>query len=326
MKKSLALILVAVLLLGTMSAAAEEAAYTIGICQLSQHAALDDATRGFKDAVSEVLGDRVVFDEQNASGESPACSIIINNFVAKNVDLILANATPALQAAANGAYEIPILGTSVTEYGAALDLWDFGGVVGYNVSGTSDLAPLDEQAAMLMQLFPEAQDVGLLYCSSEPNSDYQIKVVGELLTAAGLNVQKFPFMDTSDMAAVCHAACAFSDVIYVPTDNTVASSAGIVDGICRPLGVPVVGGDEGICAGCGVATLCINYYDLGYITGKMALRILLEGEDITAMPIEYAPVFKRLYNPEICKELGVTIPEEYVAIGEGDIAGGFRGE
>jgi len=315
MKKAFALILAVMMVLGMGSAAAQEETFTIGICQFSEHAALEESTRGFKDAITAVLGDKVVFDEQDAAGEISLCSTIVNNFVVKGVDLILANSTPALQTAAMGTYEIPILATSITEYAAALDIMDFNGVVGYNVSGTSDLAPLDEQAEMLIQLFPEAKNIGLFYCSSEPNSDYQVKVISKLLTNAGLTVKEFPFMDTSDIAAVCYAACEFSDVIYVPTDNTVASSAAIVDGVCRPMGVPVIGGDEGICSACGVATLCISYYELGYTTGKMALRILMGGEDITTMPIEYAPVFMRLYNPEICTELGIEIPGGYVPVG-----------
>lgn len=316
MKRTLTLAVALMMLMSTfLGCQAEEKTYTVGICQLVQHEALDAATQGFKDALTEALGDRVVFDEQNASGDSNTCSTIVNSFVSKNVDLILANATPALQAAAAGTYEIPILGTAVTEYGVALDIEDFSGVVGYNVSGTSDLAPLSEQAAMLKELFPDAQKVGLLYCSSEPNSIYQVKVVTEELEKLGITCQSFAFSDSNDLAAVCTAACEFSDVIYVPTDNTAASSAGIIDGICRPAGVPIIAGEEGICAGCGVATLSISYYDLGYATGLMAKRILVDGEDITAMPVEYAPNFTKKYNPEIAGELKVTIPEGYAPIG-----------
>ncbi|MBE5765637.1 MAG: ABC transporter substrate-binding protein [Clostridiales bacterium] len=315
MKKVLALVLVAMMMLGSVCAVAEDTTYTIGICQLVQHVALDAATQGFRDAITEVLGDKVVFDEKNAFGDSPTCATIVNGFVSANVDLILANATPALQAAASASYDIPILGTSVTEYGVALEIPDFTGVVGYNVSGTSDLAPLDQQAAMIVELFPEAKNVGLLFCSSEPNSAYQVKVVAEELAKVGITTKDFPFSDLNDVAAVTTAACEFSDVIYVPTDNTVASATGIVDGVCRPAGVPIIAGEEGICSGCGVATLSISYYDLGYATGLMALRILVDGEDITKMPIEYAPNFTKKYNEEISAEFGVTIPEDYIAIG-----------
>ena len=289
--------------------------YTVGVCQFVQHPALDSATEGFKDALIDKLGaDGVVFDEQNASGDSVNCSTIINSFVSKNVDLIMANATPALQAAAAGTTTIPILGTSVTEYGVALELSDFNGTVGGNISGTSDLAPLDQQAQLILDLFPETKTVGLLYCSAEPNSAYQVKIVKEELEKKGVKSTEYAFSDANDIAAVCTAACAASDVIYVPTDNSAASSAGIIDGICRPAKVPVIAGEEGICKGCGVASLTISYYDLGYKTGEMAAEILAEGKDISTMPIAYAPEITKKYNAEICAELGVKVPEDFVAV------------
>ncbi len=290
--------------------------YTVGVCQLVQHDALDAATEGFQAALTDKLGDKVTFDVQNASGDSNACATIVNNFVSKNVDLIMANATPALQAAASATNSIPVLGTSITEYGVALEIENFNGTVGGNVSGTSDLAPLTEQAQMILDLFPEAKNVALLYCSAEPNSQYQVDVVKATLEANGVAADYYAFSDANDIAAVCTSACDNNDVIYVPTDNTAASSTGIIDGICRPAGVPVIAGEEGICEGCGVATLSISYYDLGYATGLMAARILADGEDISKMPVEYAPNFTKKYNVEICEELGITVPEEYVAIGE----------
>ena len=154
-----------------------EKTFTVGICQLVQHAALDAATKGFRDALTEALGDRVTFDEQNASGDISTCATIVNGFVASKVDLILANATPALQAASAATADIPVLGTSITEYGVALDIANFSGTVGGNVSGTSDLAPLDQQAAMFAELLPDAQTIGILYCSAEANSVYQAEVV-----------------------------------------------------------------------------------------------------------------------------------------------------
>ena len=297
-----------------MNVCAEEAeTYTVGICQLVQHDALDAATQGFKDALTEELGDVVTFDEQNAQGDSNTCSTIINTFVSNGVDLILANATPALQAAAAGTNEIPILGTSVTEYGVALEIEDFVGTVGGNISGTSDLAPLDEQAAMLNELFPDAKTVGLLYCSAEANSQYQVDTVKAALEELGYTCEYYAFSDSNDISSVTTTASSECDVIYVPTDNTAASNAEIINNICQPAGVPIIAGEEGICAGCGVATLSISYYDLGVATGKMAARVL-SGEDISAMPIEYAPNFTKKYNADICETLGVTIPEDYVAI------------
>ena len=298
----------------TNETAAEDATYTVGICQLVQHEALDAATQGFKDALTEELGDKVTFDEQNAQGDSNTCSTIVNGFVSNNVDLILANATPALQAAAAGTNEIPILGTSVTEYGVALEIDGFSGTVGGNISGTSDLAPLDGQADMLQELFPDAKTVGLLYCSAEANSQYQVDTIKAFLEEKGYSCEYYAFSDSNDLSAVVTEAANTVDVIYVPTDNTAASNTEIINNICQPAGVPVVAGEEGICAGCGVATLSISYYDLGVATGKMAAKILTGEADISTMPIEYAPNFTKKYNAANCEALGIKIPEGYEAI------------
>ena len=312
----LMLALVMVFSLAGCGGQADDGTYVVGICQLVQHDALNAATQGFMDALKEELGDKVSFDNQNASNDIPLCSTIVGQFVASEVDLILANATPALQAAAAATVDIPILGTSVTEYGVALEIDNFDGLVGGNISGTSDLAPLDQQAAMVKEWFPDAKTVGLLYCSAEANSKYQVDVVKAELEKLGYTCELFSFSDSNDLAAVTEAAVAVSDVIYVPTDNTVANNTGIIDNICRPAGVPVIAGEEGICAGCGVATLSISYYDLGYATGKMAARILTGEADISQMPIEYAPQFTSKYNPEICAALGLTPPSDsYQPIG-----------
>ena len=319
-RKALAITLAAAMAMGTCAvtaSAADGEKYTIGICQLVQHVALDTATQGFKDEIIKELGeDAVTFDEQNAQGDSNTCSTIINSFVSNNVDLILANATPALQAAAAGTSDIPILGTSVTEYGVALGLDDFDGTVGGNISGTADLAPLDQQAAMLNELFPDAKNVGLLYCSAEANSQYQVDTVKAELEKLGYTCEYYAFSDSNDLSSVATTATDASDVIYVPTDNTVASNTEIINNICLPAKVPVITGEEGICSGCGVATLSISYYDLGVTTGKMAVKILKDGEDISTMPIEYAPNFTKEYNKDICEELGIEVPDDYVAIGE----------
>ena len=295
------------------SSAASDETYTIGICQLVEHVALDAATQGFQDALTDKLGDKVQFDLQNAQNDTNTCSTIINGFVSSGVDLIMANATPALQAAAAGTDTIPILGTSVTEYGVALSIENFDGTVGGNISGTSDLAPLDEQAAMVKEWFPDAKTVGLLYCSAEANSQYQVDVVSAALADLGYTCNLYAFSDSNDLSAVCTTAVAECDVIYVPTDNTVAANTGIIDNICRPAKIPVIAGEEGICAGCGVATLSISYYDLGYTTGEMAAQILTGEADISEMPIEYTSVTPK-YNATICDELGLTVPDGYVAI------------
>ena len=295
------------------SAAAAGDSYTVGICQLVEHAALDAATQGFEDALSAEFGENVTFDFQNAQNDSATCATIANGFVSAGVDLIMANATPALQAAQAATNEIPILGTSVTEYGVALGLTDFTGTVGGNVSGTSDLAPLDQQAEMITEWLPEATKVGLLYCSAEANSQYQVDEVKKYLEDKGITATQYAFSDSNDLASVCQKAADENDAVYVPTDNTVAANTGIVDGICRPAKKPVFAGEEGICAGCGVATLSISYYDLGYTTGEMAAKILTGEADISTMPIEYTSVTKK-YNKTICDDLGVTVPEGYEAI------------
>ena len=295
------------------SAAASGDSYTVGICQLVQHAALDAATQGFEDALTAEFGDNVKFDFQNAQGDSATCATIANGFVSAGVDLIMANATPALQAAQSATNEIPVLGTSVTEYGVALGLSDFSGTVGGNISGTSDLAPLDQQADMIVEWMPEAKKVGLLYCSAEANSQYQVDEVQKYLEAKGVTATQYAFSDSNDLSSVCQKAADENDALYVPTDNTVAANTGIVDGICRPAKKPVFAGEEGICAGCGVATLSISYYDLGHTTGEMAAKILTGEADISTMPIEYTSVTKK-YNKTICDDLGVTVPEGYEAI------------
>ena len=298
------------------TAAADGKVYNIGICQLVQHEALDAATQGFKDALVEKLGEgSVKFDEQNASGDSANCATIVNGFVSNGVDLILANATAPLQAAAQATADIPVLGTSITDYATALDISDWTGTVGNNISGTSDLAPLDQQAAMIQELFPEAKSVGLLYCSAEPNSVYQCDVIEGYLTEEGYTVARYAFTDTNDVTSVAQTAADNSDVIYIPTDNTAASNTEAIANVVIPAKVPVVAGEEGICSGCGVATLSISYYDLGYATGEMAAKILADGADVSTMPVEFAPNVTKKYNAANCEALGITPPSDYEAIG-----------
>ena len=312
MKKILAVML-AVLLLASMTACAGSGSgkYTVGICQLVQHDALDAATKGFQDALTEALGDKVTFDVQNASGEPANCTTIVNKFVSSKVDLIMANATPALVAAKEATDKIPILGTSVTDYASALGIEGWTGTVGTNISGTSDLAPLSEQAAMIPELCPDAKTVGIVYCSAEANSQYQVDVITGYLTELGLTVTPYPFTDTNDVASVTQTACAGSDVLYIPTDNTAASNTEAIANVVLPSKVPVFAGESGICAGCGVATLSISYYDLGYATGKMAAKVLTGEAKISEMPVEYAPQVTKMYNADNCAALGITIPDGY---------------
>jgi putative ABC transport system substrate-binding protein len=317
MKKIIALLLSTLMVVSMavcMACSSSTENYTVGICQLVQHPALDAATQGFKDSLTEKLGNRVKFDEQNAQGDTAICAVICNQFVASKVDLIMANATPALQAAQTATNQIPILGTSITDYGTALGIENWTGTTGKNISGTSDLAPLDQQAAMIKELFPNAQKIGVLYCSAEPNSKYQDTVITGYLHNMGYNCKSYTFADSNDIQTVTRTAASECDVIYIPTDNTAASNTQIIKNICLPAKIPVVTGEAGICAGCGVATLSISYYDLGYTTGEMAYEILVEGANPATMAIRYAPKFTKLYNPEICAALGITMPSEYQAL------------
>lgn len=315
MKKGMALLLAVVLALGLCACGGADqkqpGTFVVGVCQLTQHPALDAATQGFQDVLTETFGDQVQVKLQNASGEQANCTTILNGFVSENVDLILANATAAVQAAQAATAEIPILGTAVTDYASALELEDWNGTIGGNISGTSDLAPLDQQAAMIQELFPEAKTVGLLYCSAEANSQYQVTEMTAHLQKLGMEAVAYAFTDTNDVAAVTQTACDNSDVLYIPTDNTAASNTEAIANVVLPAKVPVVAGESGICAGCGVATLSISYYDLGRATGEMAVKILKGEADIAQMPVAYAPKFTKMYNVDNCEALGVTVPEGY---------------
>ena len=319
MKKTIALLLATALVFalcacGSAGTVSSKKTYTVGICQLVQHVALDSASQGFMDALSEELGDAVKFDYQNASGDIPACATICNGFVSSKVDLILANATPALQAAASATDTIPVLGTSITEYGVALQLSDFNGTVGGNVSGTSDLAPLDQQAQMILDLFPETKNVAILYCSAEANSVYQADVVEAYLTGKGVSVERFTFADSNDVSIVTQSACDNADALYIPTDNMAASCADAINNVAEPAGVPIIAGEVNLCALCGVATLSIDYYNLGVTTGKMAAKILKGEADISTMPIEYFESPVKMYNPDLAAKFNLSLPDDFVAI------------
>ncbi len=288
--------------------------YNVGVIQLVQHPALDAATEGFEAALKDKLGDSVTVTVENASGDIPTCATIANSFVSDNVDLIMANATPALQAAQTSTNSIPIVATSITDYASALDIDDWKGSTGINVTGTSDLAPLDGQAEMLKELFPDAKEVGIIYCSGEVNSLYQANTITTALEGFGYNVTHYTFSDSADVGTVVQTACGSSDVLYVPTDNVAANAAETINNIALTAKVPIVAGEEGICKGCGIATLSISYYDIGYAAGEMAADILANGADPASMNVQTATDFTKEYNPKIAEELGITLPEDYVAI------------
>lgn len=315
-KRIVALCLTAVLVAGVFAGCSTQTKkYKVGICQLVQHDALDAATQGFKDALTEKLGaENVEFDEQNAGGDSATCATITNQFVANGVDLIMANATPALQAAMAATTEIPIVATSITDYATALEITDWTGKTGINVTGTSDLAPLADQAAMIKELCPEAKTVAILYCSAEANSKYQADVITKELTALGLESKVYTCADTNEIASITTQACQECDAIYIPTDNTIASATSAVNEIAEPAGVPIIAGEEGICKGCGVGTLSISYYSIGQKAGEMAAEILLNGANPAEMEIQYAADLTKKYVADRATALGITVPENYEAI------------
>lgn len=290
-------------------------AYTIGIVQQMEHPALDAATQGFQEKLTELLGeDKVVFDYQNAQGEQTNCTTIATKFVSNDVDLIMANATTALQSAAAATADIPIIGTSVTDYETA-GVVESAEAPGKNVTGVSDLAPIDQQIALLQQLVPDAKKVGIVYCSAEPNSQFQSKLAQAELDKANLAWAEYTAADSNEVQSVVTKAAGECDVLYIPTDNVMANNTEIIKNIAVPAGIPVIAGEENLCKGCGVATLSISYYDLGAKAAEMAYEILVNGANPAEMPIGYVSegvVAK--YNPEIVEALQMTVPEDLVPI------------
>ena len=320
MKKLISLVLAAAMMLGVGSAvtakAEEEKTYTVGICQLVQHAALDAATQGFMDALTEKLGDNVKFDLQNAQGETTMCSTIVTGFVANEYDLIMANATPALLAAVAATDTIPILGTSVTDYGTALAIDDMDATkgTGINVSGTSDGVPAQQYADTVLELVPDAKNVAVLYCSAEPNSVLQADQFVACMDEKGVKTTVYTFTDSNDIQAVVTTAVEGADAMYIPTDNTAASNMTIISNVCGGVNLPVICGEEGMCGAGGLATVSISYYDIGHVCGEMAYDILVNGADVSTMPIGYAASPAKKYNPDYAAVIGFEMPEGYEAI------------
>ena len=303
---------------GSSDAPADDAAdkYTVGIVQQLEHPALDAATLGFQEKLTELLDGNVTFDYQNAQGEQTNCTTIATKFVSNDVDLIMANATTALQSAAAATGDIPIVGTSVTDYVTA-GVVDSNEAPGKNVTGASDLAPIDQQIAMLLELVPDVTKVGIVYCSAEPNSIYQSQLAQAELDKAGVAWAEYTAADSNEVQSVVTKAVSECDVLYVPTDNTMANNTEIIKNVAVPAGIPVIAGEEGICSGCGIATLSISYYDLGVKAAEMAYEILVNGANPAEMPIEYvSDGITEKYNPEIVEALGMAVPEGMVAIGE----------
>lgn len=319
MMRATALLLTAAMMMtgcggGSDDAASGDAAYKVGIVQQMEHAALDAATQGFQDKLTELLGDDVVFDYQNAQGEQTNCTTIATKFVSDGCDLIMANATTALQSAYAATADIPIVGTSVTDYVTA-GVVDSNEAPGRNVTGVSDLSSIDAQIDVLLQFCSEDAKVAVVYCSSEPNSIYQAELAEKYLQSLNRDYAVYTVADSNEIQAVMTTAVGECDAVYIPTDNTLANNMEIVKNVTVPAGVPSFGGAEQMCAEGALSTLSISYYDLGVRAGEMAYEILVNGADPAEMPIEFVSegIIPK-YNPEIAEALGVTVPEGMTAV------------
>ncbi|MDD6810746.1 MAG: ABC transporter substrate-binding protein [Lachnospiraceae bacterium] len=319
MKKTVSLAILAMLVCGLTACGNQEKVkeddgkYHVGLCQWVEHAALDEATMGFQDALTDKLGDEVVFDVQVAQGNTQDCQEILNGFVSDNMDLIMANATSALISASQATNTIPIVATSITDYGTALNMREWTGASGINVTGTSDLAPIESQADMIQELVPEAEKVGILYCSAETNSIYQAQKMGSILTEKGISFENYTIANKEELEKTAQKAALKCDVLYIPTDNTIASQADILKEILISEKVPMIAGEEGLCEA-GIATLSISYYDIGYTAGEMAYEILAEGKEPGEIDVRYAETVTKKYNPENCEALGIAVPDDYEAL------------
>ena len=317
-RKKVSLVMLAVLCSLTACGSQEKAKeddgkYHIGICQWVEHAALDEATIGFQDALTDKLGEKIVFDVKTAQGSTQDCQEILNGFVSENMDLIMANATSALMAASQATNTIPIVATSITDYGTALNMREWTGASGINVTGTSDLAPIERQADMIQELVPEAEKIGILYCSAETNSIFQAQKMGSILTAKGISFNTYTIANKEELEQAVQKAASECDVLYIPTDNTIASQTDILKEILLSEKVPMIAGEEGLCEA-GIATLSISYYDIGYTAGEMAYEILAGEKKPGEIEVRYAENVTKKYNPENCAALEITVPDDYEAL------------
>jgi len=314
MKKLVTFILTLALFCVPMVASASGAKKTIGVIQYVQHVALDSAREGFVQALADngfVDGEGIVLDVQNAQADASNLATISDRFVANNVDLVLAIATPAAQSIAGKTTTIPILGTAITDYVAAR-LVNSNEVPGTNVSGTTDMNPVADQIKLLKELFPDTKTVGVLYTSSEDNSVLQAKMAKEAIEAEGMVYTEVTVTNSNDVQQATQSIVEECDAIYIPTDNVFASSMPVVYEVATAAKKPLIGGEAGMVQAGGLATLGINYYDLGYQTGLMAIRVL-NGEDISKMPIETATKMNYTFNSTYAEAIGYTIPEAYQA-------------
>jgi len=294
------------------SPSGDEKVYNIGIVQYVDHVALDAAREGFIAALKDngyVDGENIKIDLQNAQADQSNLSTISDRFVSNNSDLVLAIATPATQAIAGKTTDIPILGTAVTDYVSAR-LVDSNEAPGGNVTGTTDMNPIKEQIDLLVQLVPDAKTVGLLYTSSEDNSILQAKLAKEAIEAKGLKYVEVTVTNSNDVQQATQSIVDQCDAIYIPTDNVFASAMPVVHGVTAESKTPVICGESGMVNSGGLATLGINYYDLGYQTGLMGVKILKGEAETATMPIEASTKFDFAINGTVAEEIGLTIPAE----------------
>ncbi|OKX95176.1 sugar ABC transporter substrate-binding protein [Corynebacterium glutamicum] len=291
----------------TSTDAAGGDSYRVGINQLVQHPALDAATTGFKEAFEEA-GVDVTFDEQNANGEQGTALTISQQFASDNLDLVLAVATPAAQATAQNITDIPVLFTAVTDAVSA-ELVDSNEAPGGNVTGTSDIAPIEQQLELLQQLVPDAKSIGIVYASGEVNSQVQVDEVTKAAEPLGLSVNTQTVTTVNEIQQAVEAL-GDVDVIYVPTDNMVVSGISSLVQVAEQKQIPVIGAESGTVEGGALATLGIDYTELGRQTGEMALRILQDGEDPATMPVETATEFTYVINEDAAERQSVEIPQE----------------
>lgn len=295
---------------GTETTAAKTAdgkQYKIGVLQLVQHTALDASNKGFIQALDDA-GLNYTVDQQNASGDQPTCQTIASKLVNDGDDLILAIATPAAQAVAGATSDIPVLVTAVTDP-AASDLVESNEMPGGNLSGTSDLTPVKEQISLLKKILPDAKTVGVLYCTAESNSEIQAKMAKDAIEAAGMTAVDYTVSSSNEIQTVVTSMVGKVDAIYAPTDNTIAAGMATVAMIANENKLPTICGEEGMVKAGGLATYGIDYYELGYLTGQQAVKILTEGADVSKMPIEYLPLekCKLSVNEETAKTLGIDL-------------------
>ena len=270
---------------GSAGSASSSGTYRIGVLQLTQHAALDASNEGFIAALDDA-GISYEADQQNANNEQSTCTTIASTFANDGVDLILAIGTPAAQACLNATTEIPIVGTAITDF-AESGLVADNEAPGANVTGSSDLTPVADQIDLLLQLVPDAATVGLLFCTAESNSEVQIAMAEEELDTAGVAHERYTVSSSNEIQQVIESMVGKVDAVYSPTDNTIAAGMATVAMVANENKLPVIVGCDTMVEDGGLASYSINYFDLGYKAGEMAVRILEEGADPAEMPIEY---------------------------------------